>query len=135
MSIRLKSSSAIEKCLKIYCSILSHCSESEATSRRRLLSLGKRKVLVSFDFNFNFVHFSNELEEQMICHEESLTVKPETCINRPCNETCEPQECELCWDCLKRNEKHDMHLAYREAKHRGAMKRVFPPPKVCFYYC
>lgn len=66
----------------------------------------------------------------MIGHEESFTVKAEVCVNLPCNETCDSRECDLCWDCLSKNQKHDQHLAYREAKHCGAMKRVFPPPKV-----
>lgn len=65
-------------------------------------------------------------------HLESITVRPEVCVNSPCNETCEPIECELCWQCLSQNEKHDLHLAYREIKHRGAMKKVFPPSNVSF---
>ncbi|CRK96757.1 CLUMA_CG009979, isoform A [Clunio marinus] len=75
--------------------------------------------------------FGGDLEEQMICHRDSITVRPETCVNKPCNETCDPEECDLCWDCLSNNQRHDLHLAYREAKHRGTMKRIFPPPKVC----
>lgn len=80
--------------------------------------------------NFVSLLLSNALEEHMICHEESLTVMPETCINKPCNETCDSAECQWCWNCLSKNQRHDQHLAYREAKHRGSMKRVFPPAKV-----
>lgn len=76
--------------------------------------------------------FSDEFEEWMMGHEESLTVLPETCVNSPCNGTCEAPECKLCWHCQGRNQRHDLHVAYRENKHRGAMKRVFPPSKVCF---
>ena len=73
-------------------------------------------------------------EETMIGHEESVTVRPEKCVNAPCNESCEAPECNLCWSCLGRNQKHDLHLAYRENKHRGAMKRVFPPSKVFTWF-
>lgn len=76
---------------------------------------------------------SNAEEEHMNGHEESITVRPEECVNRPCNETCDAVECELCWQCLDNNEKHDLHLAYREIKHRGSMRRVFPPSRVSFY--
>jgi hypothetical protein len=77
--------------------------------------------------------FSDELEEYMNGHLESITVRPEVCVNSPCNETCAPIECELCWNCLTQNEKHDLHLSYREIKHRGAMKKVFPPSNVSFF--
>ena len=67
----------------------------------------------------------------MVAHEESWTILPETCINKPCNETCTDSEiCKLCLRCMNNNQKHELHLAYREAKNRGAMKRVFPAPEV-----
>jgi hypothetical protein len=66
-------------------------------------------------------------------HLDSITVRPEACVTSPCNKTCEPIECELCWQCLTQNERHDHHVAYREIKHRGAMKKVFPPSNVSFF--
>ena len=66
----------------------------------------------------------------MICHEESLTVNPEKCLYYPCKESCKLEECQTCWHCMSQNQKYDLHLSYRETKHRGSMKRVFPPSKV-----
>lgn len=72
---------------------------------------------------------SDEKEEQMVCHKESLTTNPRVCIDTPCRENCDAKECDLCWNCLSQNQRFDLHLAYRETKNKGAMKRVFPPSK------
>lgn len=69
----------------------------------------------------------------MVAHEESWTIFPEICTSLPCNQTCEAMVvCEMCLRCMTQNRKHELHLAYREAKNKGAMKRVFPAPAVSF---
>lgn len=69
----------------------------------------------------------------MVCHEESWTVLPETCVTLPCNTTCDDHElCGLCKQCMTNNQQHELHLAYREIKNKGAMKLIFPPSKVNF---
>lgn len=75
--------------------------------------------------NFCFQSFA---DESMVVHRNSLSVMPETCLNFPCNETCETG-CELCWDCLDLDQRYDMQLAYLEQKSSGDMKRLFPPRK------
>ncbi|KAG5668597.1 hypothetical protein PVAND_016533 [Polypedilum vanderplanki] len=73
--------------------------------------------------------FGNDKVEAMICHDETLTVLPEICINSPCNDTCSDKNlCSLCFNCMTNNQKHELHLAYRETKNKGTMKRVFPAP-------
>jgi hypothetical protein len=66
----------------------------------------------------------------MVCYDDGLTIRPEICVNRPCNETCTDKICEQCWNCLNRNERYERHVAYREAKNRGAFRRTFPPSMV-----
>lgn len=75
--------------------------------------------------NFRFPTFA---DESMVVHRNSLTVTSETCLNSPCNETCNA-ECELCWNCLNLSQRYDMQLAYLEQKSSGDMKRLFPPKK------
>jgi hypothetical protein len=102
----------------------------DITCRKKTFDLGEfldQKKFIPLKIDF----FRNMEVEAMVAHEESWTVMPEVCTNKPCNETCEVDEvCELCLKCMTNNQKHDLHLAYREAKNRGAMKRVFPAPKV-----
>ena len=38
--------------------------------------------------------------------------------------------CELCNPCLENNEREFLKMAYMEHVHRGAYRRVYPPPMV-----
>lgn len=76
----------------------------------------------------NFM-FASHAVESMVAHKNSLTVRPETCLNHPCNETCETPQCDLCWKCLNDTQTYEMRQAYLEQKSRGDMKRLFPPTK------
>jgi hypothetical protein len=76
---------------------------------------------------------SNDDIESMICHEESWTVLPEMCVMSKCSKDCDAYDiCSLCKQCMTNNQRYELHMAYREAKNRGSMKRVFPPPMVKF---
>lgn len=87
--------------------------------------------LVGVGSYFKREHFSKSLEDlSIMAHENSLTVKPEVCLSSPCNETCEPISCELCWHCMTSDFKYDLQMAYLEHVNIGDFKRVVPPPYV-----
>ena len=55
-----------------------------------------------------------------------MSVLPKVCMNAPCNESCESKECELCRDCMTKDQKYDTIIALQEQRSHGAFKRVFP---------
>lgn len=78
------------------------------------------------------MRYSESDDDDFLCHDNSLTVLPEVCTKDPCNKSCNALECELCWDCLDKNFKYDLKLAYLEHMNMGEMKRVVPPSNVKF---
>lgn len=76
------------------------------------------------------IRYFDELLFEEVCHVNSLTVLPEICMKPPCINSCDAPECELCWDCLTRNFRWDLKMAYLEHMNRGDMKRVVPPSNV-----
>lgn len=75
------------------------------------------------------MRFSSYQEELMVMGTAGILVKPELCVNYPCNETC-PTECNLCKNCMTSTQSYDLIQAYQEAMHVGAFKRIFPVPNV-----
>lgn len=80
------------------------------------------------------IRYFDTVQREAICHVNSLTVLPETCMNSPCVESCDAPECELCWNCLTHNFKWDLMMAYLEHMNKGDMKRVVPPSNVKIFY-
>lgn len=69
-------------------------------------------------------------ENDFVWHDNSLTVSPEVCLEKPCSESCGEKICELCWKCLSWDMKETLRDAYMEHVNIGDMKRVVPPSNV-----
>ena len=76
--------------------------------------------------NFSFPDYD---VESMVVYHDALTVKPEICLNYPCNEDCEDEACKFCWNCLQVNKKFEMIQAFHEQMNRGHFTRLFPVEK------
>lgn len=76
------------------------------------------------------IHSFAELERSILGDVDQISVKPEVCTAKLCQDSCDAPECQLCQKCLSETMKWDLMVAYMEHMNIGEMKRVVPPPKV-----
>jgi len=69
-------------------------------------------------------------EEEAFAPKSSMTVFPETCMSKPCNESCEAAACDVCWNCLSADQKFDRRRAYVNFYNQGEFTRIIPPSNV-----
>ncbi|CRK91774.1 CLUMA_CG005406, isoform A [Clunio marinus] len=74
-----------------------------------------------------------EDESSFVLNDHSISVTPDICLNRPCNETCDSTQCDLCLNCMSDSFKYDLKLAFWEHMNMGEFSRAVPPPNVSFY--
>jgi tubulin monoglycylase TTLL15 len=83
---------------------------------------------VGTSYETDNLRFKSIDDESMVVHRNSLKVKPEICMDFPCDHMYAPQ-CDLCWNFLNQDRRYDLQVAYLEQMHSGEMKRLFPPKK------
>ncbi|CRK91763.1 CLUMA_CG005397, isoform A [Clunio marinus] len=71
-----------------------------------------------------------EDESRFVLNDHSISVTPDICLNRPCNETCDSTQCDLCLNCMSDSFKYDLKLAFWEHMNMGEFRRVVPPPNI-----
>ncbi|CRK90324.1 CLUMA_CG004032, isoform A [Clunio marinus] len=69
----------------------------------------------------------NILNDKIFCQTDGLTVLPEICMKKPCNESCDNSECDLCWNCMDDYFITDLRTSYYEHMNIGDFVRVIPP--------
>ncbi|CRK90326.1 CLUMA_CG004034, isoform B, partial [Clunio marinus] len=83
--------------------------------------------LVGFEGSLNGSRVRNVLNDDLFCQKDCLTVLPEMCLKKPCNESCDNSECDLCFNCMDEFIIEDLKLAYYEHMRIGDFVRVIPP--------
>lgn len=67
---------------------------------------------------------------EFLANSNQISVNPETCVNEPCLNSCQEEECKLCMRCIDDELHNDLKFAYLEHLNMGDMKRVSPRSNV-----